>query len=60
MFTAFKEFGVRPKFINIPAPLAKITASIVGYYKIFKKKTPLITKFSVWQIVQIIVFVLIN
>lgn len=52
MFTAIaKEFGVKPKFKNIPAPIAKFTASLVELiYKLFRiKKDPLITKFSVWQ-----------
>jgi nucleoside-diphosphate-sugar epimerase len=52
MFTAVaKEFGVRPKFTNVPAPLAKIFAGLVeSVYKLFRiKKTPLITRFSVLQ-----------
>lgn len=52
MFTCIaKEFGVRPKFRNIPAPIAKLSACMVEvFYKFFRiKKTPLITKFSVWQ-----------
>ena len=46
-----KEFNVKPKFKNFPAPLAKLVAIIVeGTYKLFHiKKAPLITKFSVWQ-----------
>lgn len=45
------EFGVKPKFTNFPAPLAKMVASLVeGTYKLFHiKKAPLITKFSIWQ-----------
>ena len=44
-------FNVKPKFINVAAPLSKLTASLVeGWYKLFRiKKDPLITKFSVWQ-----------
>lgn len=44
-------FGVKPKFINFPAPLAKCVASLVeGIYKLFHiKKAPLITRFSIWQ-----------
>lgn len=44
-------FGVKPKFINFPAPLAKMVANIVeGTYKFFHiKKAPLITRFSIWQ-----------
>ena len=44
-------FGVKPKFINFPAPIAKCVASLVeGFYKLFHiKKAPLITKFSIWQ-----------
>lgn len=52
MFTAIaKEFGVRPKFTNVPAWAAKLLAVLVErIYKLFRiKKTPLITKFSVWQ-----------
>lgn len=52
MFTNIaKEFGVRPKFTNIPAPIAKLVAILVeSVYKLFNiKKAPLITKFSVWQ-----------
>ena len=46
-----KTFGVKPKFTNFPAPLAKFVASLIeGIYKLFRiKKSPLITKFSVWQ-----------
>ena len=45
------EFGVRPKFTNFPAPIAKLTACLVeGVYKIFCiKRAPLITRFSVYQ-----------
>jgi len=44
-------FGVKPKFLNFPAPLAKCVASLIeGIYKLFRiKKAPLITKFSIWQ-----------
>lgn len=52
MFTAIaKEFGVRPKFTNVPAWAAKLLATLVeSFYKLFRiKKAPLITKFSVWQ-----------
>ena len=52
MFTCIaKHFGVRPKFINVPGPIAKMVAILVeSWYKLFKlKSTPLITKFSVWQ-----------
>ena len=44
-------FGVKPKFLNFPAPLAKLTAILVeGTYKLLHiKKAPLITKFSIWQ-----------
>ena len=46
-----KTFGVKPKFTNVPAFLAKAFATLVeGVYKLFGiKKAPLITKFSVWQ-----------
>lgn len=46
-----KSFNVRPKFINFPAPIAKMVASTVeGFYKLFHiRKAPLITKFSIWQ-----------
>lgn len=45
------SFGVKPKFLNFPAPLAKCVATIVeGLYKMLGiKKAPLITKFSIWQ-----------
>lgn len=45
------EFGVKPKFKNFPAPIAKGVACLVeGIYKIFFiKKAPLITRFSVYQ-----------
>lgn len=52
MFTLIANtFGVKPKFTNFSAPLAKGVASLVeGTYKLFRiKKAPLITKFSVWQ-----------
>ena len=44
-------FGVKAKFINFPAPIAKCVASLIeGIYKLFRiKKAPLITKFSIWQ-----------
>ena len=44
-------FGVKPKFINFPAPLAKCVATLIeGIYKLFRiKKAPLITRFSIWQ-----------
>ena len=44
-------YGVRPKFKNFPAPLAKLTACLVeGFYKIFRiKKAPIITRFTVYQ-----------
>lgn len=44
-------YNVRPKFINFPAPLAKLTATLVeGFYKLFFiKKAPLITRFTVYQ-----------
>lgn len=44
-------FGVKAKFINFPAPIAKMVASLIeGTYKLFGiKKAPLITKFSIWQ-----------
>ena len=46
-----KCFGVRPKFTNFPAPLAKLTACMVeGFYRIFFiKKAPKITRFTVYQ-----------
>ncbi|HHT84075.1 MAG TPA: NAD(P)-dependent oxidoreductase [Clostridiales bacterium] len=46
-----QAMGVKPKFISLPAPLAKATAALVeGVYKLFKiKKAPLITKFSTYQ-----------
>lgn len=45
------EFGVKPKFKNFPAPIAKLVACAVeGIYKIFFiKKAPLITRFSIYQ-----------
>lgn len=45
------EFGVRPKFTNFAGPIAKCVACMVeGGYKLFRiKKTPLITRFSVYQ-----------
>lgn len=45
------EFGVKPKFLNFPAPIAKTVATLIeGIYKLFNiKKAPLITKFSIWQ-----------
>lgn len=52
MFTCIANaFGVKPKFINVPGPLAKLVAILVeSWYKLFRlKKAPLITKFSVWQ-----------
>ena len=52
MFTCIaKHFNVRPKFKNVPAPLAKLFAiTVERCYKMFRiKKAPLITKFSVWQ-----------
>jgi len=46
-----KQFNVKPKFTNVPAPFAKIAANIIEcWYKFFRIKTaPLITKFSVYQ-----------
>ena len=46
-----ETFGVKAKFINFPAPIAKMVASLIeGTYKLFGiKKAPLITKFSIWQ-----------
>lgn len=43
--------SVKPKFISLPAPLAKAAAGLVeGVYKLLKiKKAPLITKFSTYQ-----------
>lgn len=52
MFTCIaKHFNVKPKFTNVPGPLAKLVAFDVElWYKLFRiKKAPLITKFSVWQ-----------
>lgn len=52
MFTEIANaFGVKPKFKNVPAFLAKIIAwKVELIYKVFRiKKAPLITKFSVWQ-----------
>lgn len=45
------SFGVKAKFTNFPAPLAKFVANIIeGTYKLFHiKKAPLITRFSIWQ-----------
>ena len=44
-------FGVKAKFINFPAPLAKCVATLIeSVYKLFHiKKAPLITRFSIWQ-----------
>ena len=44
-------FGVKPRFINFPAPIAKCVATLVeGFYKFLDiNEAPLITKFSVWQ-----------
>lgn len=46
-----KAYGVKPKFTNFPAPLAKATACLVEFvYKFFRiKKAPKITRFTVWQ-----------
>ena len=52
MFTCIaKHFKVKPKFTNVPGPIAKMVAFMVELcYKMFRiKKAPLITKFSVWQ-----------
>lgn len=45
------SFGVKAKFLNFPAPLAKCVATLIeGLYKLFRiKKAPLITRFSIWQ-----------
>lgn len=45
------EFNVKPKFKNFPAPMAKFVARTVeNTYKLFRiKKTPLITRFTVYQ-----------
>ena len=46
-----KAFGVRPKFTNVPGPIAKMTAGLIEgvYHLFFIKKAPLITRFSVYQ-----------
>lgn len=44
-------YNVRPKFKNVPAPIAKLTAILIeGFYKLFHiKNAPLITRFTVYQ-----------
>ncbi len=46
-----EKFGVKPKFHNYPAFIAKMVANIVeSTYKLLHiRKAPLITRFSVWQ-----------
>lgn len=46
-----RTYGVRPKYTNFPAPLARLAACLVeGTYRLFCiKKAPLITRFTVSQ-----------